>query len=298
MKDWWVCPYALTLKGRCLLANNTWSTGVSDGSAVMRMTRHTFDVEYAPINGTILSVFNARPPATKQKIDPGDLYAALGQTFGVVDPWNLSSPSTIAANSSTSAFINYFVQGLQDSTNNNGDEASRRSRMVSLITLPLLLFNANGLNLYLISDPTMPSPNLPDELYTTADWATIVPRVVLSLWTIVVYLLIGVAILAFCTVSLGWSMTIQRPQITRFPLIDFLARALSKGFTERSLATVLVELTAGESGTLRRRLLKTKVFLGDTKPVRYEEVGKEGVGKIGFSITDDVEPLKRGDLYE
>lgn len=167
--------------------------------------------------------------------------------------------------------------------------------MVSLITLTVLFFNPFGLNWYLVSNPTGPAPNLPNELYTTANIANLVPRVVVAGWTAVIYLLLGLMILLSCFVSLGWSMTIQRPPITRFPLIDFAARILSKGYDEGSLANILIELTGGDSKLLRKRLVKTKVYLGDVTPVR-DEIDK--VGKIGFSTMTDLQPLKRGELYE
>lgn len=92
-------------------------------------------------------------------------------------------------------------------------------------------------------------------------------------------------------------MTIQRPPMTRFPLIDFAARVLSKGFTETSMATALLDLTGGDSKALRKTLGNTKVYLGDVGPIR-EEFGKGAIGKIGFSLTDNVGPLKGGSFYE
>jgi hypothetical protein len=188
-----------------------------------------------------------------------------------------------------------FAEGFQASVFDNGDASSWRFRMVTLLALTVTLFNQNGLNYWLINDPTTPSSNLPEELYTTGVISNLVPRVIIAPWSVLVYLLVGIVILGFCVSSLGWSMTIQRPQITRFPLIDFAARILSRGFAEGSLANMLIELTAGDSAMLRKSLLTTKVYLGDTRPERDEQ---DKVGKIGFSTIPNVEPLKKGELYE
>jgi hypothetical protein len=262
----------------------------------MQVTRHTFDAEYSRTNQTILSVTNVRPPAANQTISPEGIYTALGQVFGVNGGIRDHDNSTTAT----------LIEAIWSSVENTNGQASNtyQTLLQAMITTPILLFNPNGINADLVQTPVNSTqPGLPADLYTTATYVEPIGRVTIEQWTVVVYIVIALSMYIFCIGLLAWGMRIQRPPASRFPLVDFTARTLSKGFTADSLATLLVDLTGGQDEEIRKRLWSKVLYLGDVDQLAMahdgtSEIQKE-VGKIGFSLVkSDVSPLKAGEVYE
>jgi hypothetical protein len=263
----------------------------------MEITRHTFDVQYSRLNQTILSVTNVRPPTTPQTIAPEGIYLALGQTFGL----GLSGGLSDTDNSTTATLVKSIWSSVE---NTNGQDLSTYITLLrSMIATQILLFNPNGVNTY----KDYPSLNstaqgLPPDLYTKAMYAEPVGRVIIERWTVVVYIIIALSIYLGCIGVLAWGTRIQKPPTSRFPLVDFTSRALSRGFSTDSVATILVYLTSGNDQEIRERLWNKVLFLGDVYHAMglqrgRNEDGKEA-GKIGFSTVKDVSPLMSGEVYE
>jgi hypothetical protein len=260
----------------------------------MRITRHTFDVMYAQFNSTIESVTNVRPPTTTQSLSSTDLNISLARIFGLATNGNTTTDSA-------SGVLTSFLSNI---LNGNLDENIYNDYLRSILTMPLLLFQPNsGLNLHATFRANSIASGLPSELYTTVDYANPVGRIIVSKWTILVYMTIAVSIYICCIAWLSWAMTLQKPRNSQFPLIDFAARALSKGSGDNTLAKVLVETTNGDDATIREKLWNKIVFLGDIDNAAMGEhadgdSNRREIGKIGFSTLNDVSPLKSGELYE
>jgi hypothetical protein len=264
----------------------------------MQVTRHTFDAQYSRENQSILSVTNIRPPTANQTISPEGIYTALGQIFGYGVKGGLSATD----NSTTATLVN----AIWSSVENTAGQASNAylTLLQAMITTPILLFNPNGINANLVqSAVNSTQAGLPPDLYAKATYAEPIGRVTIERWTVIVYIVIALSMYISCIGLLAWGMRIQRPPISRFPLIDFTARTLSKGFTAGSLATILVDLTGGGDKEIRKRLWKKVLYLGEVDQSKEVQDGRNDtqkeVGKIGFStVKSDVSPLKAGETYE
>lgn len=89
------------------------------------------------------------------------------------------------------------------------------------------------------------------------------------------------------------------PPTTRFQIIDFAARAISKESEYGSFARVLVKLTDGGKSQIRKELGEKSLFLGDVSGVNLgNDRNSGGIRRIGFSLIEDVKPLKARKLYE
>jgi hypothetical protein len=172
-----------------------------------------------------------------------------------------------------------------------------------MITTEILLFNPNSINAY----KNIPSINstaqgLPPDLYTKESYVEPVGRVIIERWTVVVYIVSALSIYLWCIGVLVWGMRIQTPPTSRFPLLDFSSRALSRGFSADSVAIILADLTSGDDEVIRKRLWNKVLFLGDVHHAMESQGARNDdgrkVGKIGFSTIKDVSPLKSGEVYE
>ena len=175
---------------------------------------------------------------------------------------------------------------------------TQENLLCSLVTLPLLLFHINGLGSLgsLIPTPLdVPAPNLPQELYNTAQLARSSTRIIISMWTVIVFTALGSAIYLWCLAWLGWAMTIQGPKLSQFPLIDFSSR-IAAG--KSSAVGEITPLAAGSG--IRSRLEDVCLYLGEINETEEEGIRKVDGNEshnIGFSTTDDVRSLKRGIVY-
>lgn len=261
----------------------------------MRVTRHSFDAVYSSINASILSIPAVGPPATIQSLNVTDFYAPL---YWILSPQSVD-PSFVSGNSANEVLVNGITQDLQQ----YGDDFANSVYLLRTFMVTLLLqLQPNALNLY-SSGPLLNSTatNLPPELYTTADIALVVGRIVIDEWTVIVYLAMALAIYFWCVAWLSWTVTIQKPSTTRFPLIDFASKAVAKRFTDGSLATILAEINSGDNESVKQKLSNTVVYIGDVDNNTVGErtgSSKKEIGKIGFSTMHDVAPLKPGELYE
>ena len=136
------------------------------------------------------------------------------------------------------------------------------------------------------------------------EYGQLIPCLVIARWTVAVFLLFSLFIYLWCVSWLIWTATIQGPPTTRFPLIDFASRAVSKGLGATSLAKILATTASGDSQQVREKLQDQTVFLGD---VGFHEADKDErqngtpgveVGRIGFSLNaDEIIPFKSGVAY-
>jgi hypothetical protein len=283
--------------GHCLV-NKTWfETLPQRAITAIRIDRRTFDVTYSRPNSTILSINNIRPPASTQSISSTDLYRVLGRTFGIDIQGGISSED----NSTTAT----LVKTIWTSTQNPGAKTSElRNLLRAIITTPVLLFHPIGVNYY----KNLPSSNstvldLPPELYSRASYVQPIERVIISSSTVIAYTVIALSMYISCVSVLAWAMRFQKAPSSRFPLVDFASRVLSRGFSEGSVATLLVDVTNGNDTKIRERLWKTVLFLGEVEDaeidMQSDRYGKEKeYGKIGFSTMNDISPLKVGEMYE
>jgi hypothetical protein len=291
----WVCPFYNTGRARLCLNDSSWYQSLPETAiTAMHITRHIFDVQYSRLNQTILSVASVRP-TTPQTIAPEGIYLTLGQTFGV--PGSLSDTD----NSTTATLVKSIWSSVE--TTNGQDMSTYLSLLQSMITTEILLFNPNSVNAY--KDTTSinsTAQGLPSDLYTKASYAKPVGRVIIERWTVVVYIVIALSIYLWCIGVLAWGIRIQKPQTSRFPLVDFTSRVLSRGFSADSVATILIDLTSGNDKEIRERLWNKVLFLGDVYYAQGLQRGRNEdgkvVGKIGFSTVQNVAPLKSGEVYE
>src|SRR5271170_1984680 len=174
------CPASIAKSGQCL-NDTSWqlSVQISTSFAFSRRTPNTF---YSRTNGSLLAVANVSDPL-QLKIQPTDLLFVLDRFFG-------DAPLAPNQTSTTLSLLNYvwvLVRRLQTFTEISGGDVFLRS----LLTVPLLWFQPNFLGGNISTTPIpsdIPRAGLPSELYTTAHWEKSNARVVISLWTVIVFL--------------------------------------------------------------------------------------------------------------
>jgi hypothetical protein len=150
-----------------------------------------------------------------------------------------------------------------------------------------------------------PTPDLPAYLYVTASLAKSNNRIVIAQWTVISFMVLGLGIYIWCLAWLSWAMTIQGPNISQFPIMDFASRIVSGGMAEDSLVPILAPLT--NASAFRRNLEGVRIFLGDIWPrggssedngPRVPGLGAPR-GKIGFSTESAArQRLRKGVIYE
>lgn len=267
----------------------------------MTINSATADIVYSRLNTTMLSLQNISASTLQESFALPDLLSTLQ---GILSA-DTNSLGELNINSTTTTLITYALNAI------NGGVVSPIEVLRAWLISPFIMFQENSYTnpwLGTGAADTAPLPGLADELYTTAEFAQIVSSAVIAEWTVILYLFIALLLYLCCVVCLICSVGIQGPPNTNFPLIDFASRAISKGFTDASLATVLVDISNGDEERVREKLSDRVVFLGDVDTLSpYEEAEQErGLyewhgrrsGTIGFSLTDDVGPLKPGKAYD
>ena len=286
------CPASIAKAGQCL-NDTSWklSVQISTSFAFARRTANTF---YSRTNGSLLTIANVSDPSPLN-IQPTDLLFVLDRFFG-------DAPLAPNQTSTTLSLLNYVfnqVLPLQSPTRSSDGVLLLRS----LLTVPVLWFQPNfmGGNISTTPIPTdIPRAGLPSELYTTAHWEKSNDRVVISLWTVIVFLALGTVIYVWCLALMTWAMSLQGPELSKFPLVDFASR-IAAG---RDLAKSPVDeiaLAASGSG-LKEKLQDVRLYLGDlTEQDVRDEIDSEGRSlkdrKIGFSTTEQVGRLRSGVKY-
>jgi hypothetical protein len=258
-------------------------------ATAMRISRYTFDVVYSPFNATILSMTNIGPPVTTQSFSPDDFYTTFGAVFG---------DSTNSYNTTTGSLVAYIAGNIHSGLSSE-TEAELNNIVQGVMILPLIDFQANGyLNRQLANTPFSlenPIPGLPRELYTTIESAKIVPRVLFSSWTVLVYLLMGGFFYTCCIVALIWVHFVDGPESSKFPLIDFAARAVANK-TNSALTGTLERATGGYNDTVEKEFgnMRLRVRgIGNGE----EGNGVEGGVKIVLTREEGGNLLRSGNMY-
>jgi len=104
----------------------------------------------------------------------------------------------------------------------------------------------------------------------------------------------------WCLVLMAWAMSVQGPEISKFPLIDFASRIAAGKDLAQSPVDEIVPVASGSG--LKEKLHDVRLYLGDlTEQDLVAEVDSEVRSlkdrKIGFSTTDQVGRLRRGVEY-
>jgi len=101
-----------------------------------------------------------------------------------------------------------------------------------LVVTPLVYFQRSYLD-SITANQNAVTKNL------TIQWSIGTLRNVTTQWTIIVYVVLALIVYCVCIACLIWTATVQGPETTRFPLIDFASRAIAKGRGETSLVSIL-----------------------------------------------------------
>jgi hypothetical protein len=259
----------------------------------MNVKLATADTVYSRLNSSILSITNLTPSNDAYSIPLSDYVSIFTRIFSS----DIDSNGNLRLNSTTTSLLNYALIAI------GGGVVSPSEVLRSWLVAPLIMFQPNSYTNPMSSSasPNAPVPYLPS-FDADADLAKSGWRVSIAPWTAILFFILAIGIFFLCLICLLFTLLVQGPRITRFPLIDFAARAVAKGLTSDSLATVLKETGNGYEKQVREKLRDKVVFLGDViMPSVYSETDEDGgehSGKIGFSLTGDVGPLKAGKAYE
>ena len=227
-------------------------------------------------------------PVLDQHILPSDLFPIFSQFF---------SPANSSIRIPELSLIDNLINHLY--FDSEVSIFAGTTYLQSILTLPVLWFNPNSLNYNKETIENIPTPNLPPELYVTGKFAQSVNRILISQWTVVLFMLISIGIFVWSVGWLAWAMTIQGPRIGPFPLVDFASRIASAGIGENSGVNVIGRVAAAERSAIRKRLERERLFLGEISGGQYgiQRMRSQG-GKIGFSTSGtEVQELLPGKMY-
>jgi hypothetical protein len=283
------CPATIASESQCL-DDISWklSVQISTSVAFSRRTANTF---YARNNGSLIAVANISDPSSLT-IQPADLLFALNRFFG-------DAPLAPNQTSTTLSLVTYvwsLVRQVQAPTETTDGELYLRS----LLTLPILWFQPNAYGDTIpTSIPTNVSrSDVPPDLLTTAHLEKSNARVVISLWTVIVFLSVGTILFVWCITLMAWAMSVQGPEISHFPLLDFASRiAAGKDLAESPVDQIA---PAASGSGLKQKLQGVRLYLRDLPGEEVREEAKSlslRARKIGFSTMSGVGDLKQGVEY-
>jgi len=202
-------------------------------------------------------------------------------------------------------FLSVYLTQLLNSQSPYGNQTSQNF-FKALLTLPPIWFQANGDSNNTQQVSNIPLPGLPSELYVVANLAKSETRIVISQWTVIIFVILGVGVYAWSIALLGWGMGIQGPRIGPFRLVDFASRVASAGMAEASLAHAISK--AAGASDVRLNLEQLRLFLREQRLDQVDEMTNEGeleTGEmtgasktIGFSTkAAGYQKLKLHDMY-
>ena len=240
------------------LVDTAWVDAIQIASTIAFSSRAANTI-YSRSNGTLLTIENLSE-AIPLTISPADIFLVLNTMFG-----NESlTPAQVAAQGYT--IIDDFVSWVWSYVNQYvmyGSLGGAEDFFRSLITIPLIWAQANGMN-YSNSSTTKidsPLPGLPSNLYTTAILAEGESRVVIARWTVIVFTVLSSLIFLWCILLLVWAMRTQGPRMSPWPLIDFGSRIATGVITESSTAECFSSLSLARRSEIRKRLQGYRLFL-------------------------------------
>ena len=151
----------------------------------------------------------------------------------------------------------------------------------SVLVMPLF-FQQNFWGLeYVNTNPSVPLPDLEDDLYIYVDFVEAIIIGVIPKWTTTIYIVISFTIFIFCIIEIYLVTIVDGPGISCFPAVDFASRILAENF----LASELTKLVGGKDSGVRAALAGKALFLrhieGDAEETQ-EGNGQEK--KLGFSM--------------
>jgi hypothetical protein len=237
---------------------------------------------YSLKNTTVIYAENFAP-YQPETIGENDILSGIGRIFSA----DLQSDGELNADASTSQLTEWVTEMLQS-------DIVQPSLLQTLVIAPMLLFQHSFPFAHSSINVTSNQ-----NLEVTVFYGQLIGRVQIAEWTVVVFAVAAFAIYLSCIACLIWTTKLPSPPNTRFPLIDFTSRVLTKGFTDTSLATILVKASNGDKNNVRDLLRDHRVFLGDVEVVtQWEGEGtynpyKQADQRIGFSLSpEEITPLK------
>jgi len=285
---WSSCPLQIAQSSQCL-TNTSWkhSLLLSTSLAFYRRRANTI---YSRTNSSLLTITNVSQ-ASPETVSPTDILLVLDRFFNV-------NPA-LAANQTTTtlALMAFLWSNMVTSENTTAGLASSVTLLRSLVTVPLLWFQANYLSSGIIPLITAdaPAPNLPEYLYSTANIAKSNNRIVIAQWTVISFMALGMGIYIWCLAWLSWATSIQGPNISQFPVMDFASRIVSGGMAEDSVAATIAPLA--RTSEFRKNLEGVRVFLGEVwhedSSGEANEPGVAGGGAAGGEVRSSTESGER-----
>jgi hypothetical protein len=280
-----VCP---NTNVQCL-NDTTWqqSTQIVTTMAFYKRTANTF---YSRSNGTLLGIADLSQ-ASSQTISPAELFLVLDRFFNVPDESGNQSTTTQDFIRWVNTYLNAYLL-----TASPGELLDTQNFLRSLLTLPLIWFQSNSESNVVAPHSDSLTSNLPSNLYVTASLSQSESRIVISRWTTIVFMSVGLVVYAWCIAWLAWTMTIQGPNISFFPLLDFASRVAS---SESLLGEDFARLAStSRNSDIKEQLQDVKIYLRVTRrDPGVAQAGSDGeVSRIGFS-TSVAGRLRRGGSY-
>ncbi len=219
MIGWATCTFQNSAYKKGCRKDYSWAANANDSTSLAFFLR-TANVAYSLFNSSIMMIDHVSPPLD-QHISPSDLFPILDQIFSPINSSLRIPPLSLIDN-----LINHLYFDSEQSV------FAGTIYLQSILTIPVLWFEPNDLNYNKQDVENIPTPNLPPELYVTGKFAQSVNRILISQWTVVLFMLISIGIFVWSVGWLAWAMTIQGPRIGPFPLVDFASRIASAGTGE------------------------------------------------------------------
>lgn len=269
-----ICPMELIQTDQCL-SNKTWTESVPISTSLL-FSSSTADAAYFKRNTTLFNLENFSKPVPIA-VDPSDLFFALNRFF--YDP--PLAPNQTSSTLNAIEYLNSFILGVLANTSSGALGAKEWLR--EMLTMLLILFQANNdPTTGSITPRTSPKPNLPSNMYVTMETSRIDRRIIIPLWIALVYSIIVGVLCVLCSVCLIWGLNKPLPNISSFPIVDFVARVSSGGVQETSLVNVFSTVAA--TTEVRKHLEDVQLHLGEISVEGSDgESDNEKAKLIGFS---------------
>jgi hypothetical protein len=214
------------------------------------VSHRTADVVYSLSNSSIISVSNYSTPRV-QTINASDLFIGFESIFGP----DFSNGTRLHPASANGQLVALLAAGLVAV---GYPSVMRLQEFGSILAMPLLFFQQNFWQSgYINTNPSVPVPDLEDDLYIFVDLAEAIIIGVIPKWTVIVYTIISLTIFTFCIIGIYLATFVHGPGISSFPMVDFASRILTEDF----LASELTNLVGGKDGDVRGALDGKALFL-------------------------------------
>ena len=242
--------------GLCL-TNTSWVNSVQIASSFAFSSR-TATTAYSRAHGTLLTIEDVHQ-GIPQTVSPVDILFVLNALFST----GPLTPAEAAVQGIT--VVGDFVDWVWSYANQYvmyGSLYGAEDFFRSMVTIPLLWSQVNGpFNSTFATKIPGPYSGFPSDLYTTGQLARSENRIVIAKWTVIVYTILGSWMYLWCIMFLFWTMRIQGPRMSPWPLIDFGARLASGAVTEQSPSQSFAGVALAKQFEIRKQLEDRRVFL-------------------------------------